>query len=71
MATPGIVEFLIFDAWGRQVKMLSAGRREEGPCSIVWDGTDDTNSPLCSGVYLARLVLDGSAYGSRKLILRR
>ncbi len=62
-------ELLIYNIKGQKVKTFSpslchpacqagAGRRlepVEGQSSIVWDGTDDNNKPVSSGIYFYKL----------------
>ena len=64
LSVPGEVELEIFDASGRCVARPSAGQQEPGrhvlPGDLLcWDGTSGSGDPVSSGVYFARLLLDG------------
>jgi len=48
----------IYDATGRLVKDLSCSMPNAlGPAQISWDGTDQANRPLSSGVYFLKLAV--------------
>lgn len=51
----GIVRLEIFNILGQRVKLLVDGYEEAGFKSVVWDGTDDNNNTVASGVYLYRI----------------
>jgi flagellar hook assembly protein FlgD len=63
------VELVLFDARGRRVRALVAGKYDPGEHTVTWDGTDDQGRPVASGVYFARLAVDGVEAGARKLAL--
>ncbi len=70
-ATPGKVELRIFDTMGRRVKTLHAGPKAKGTYSVTWDGADDSNDPLCSGVYFYRLWINDEATNPKTTIILR
>jgi len=49
------VSLKIYDVTGRQVRKLVDGDQEPGIYTITWDGKDDRNQNLASGVYFYRL----------------
>jgi hypothetical protein len=53
------VGLAIYDAAGRQVRLLVRGALEAGSHRTVWDGRDGSGRELTAGVYFARLWLDG------------
>ncbi len=53
------IELAIYDLGGRRVATLAAGEWNAGTHSVVWHGVDRTGQPASSGVYLARLRIDG------------
>ncbi len=60
------VALKVYDLLGREVTTLAAGPYEAGSHSIVWNARG-----VASGVYLCRLVIDGSYADSKKLVLIR
>jgi hypothetical protein len=58
---PGEAELAVFDLRGRELRLLSCGRREAGGHQVLWDGCDDTGRKLASGTYVARLRVVDSA----------
>jgi hypothetical protein len=55
MTSPGNVMINIYDAGGRLVRSLVSGVKEAGSHNVTWNGTDNNNSPVSSGVYFYRL----------------
>ena len=66
----GHVDVSIFNLMGQKVSTLVDGHRSAGSYSLVWDGKDDNQKSLASGVYLYRMETDGFAQ-TRKLLLLR
>ncbi|MCI0512676.1 glycosyl hydrolase 53 family protein [candidate division KSB1 bacterium] len=48
----------IFDLQGRKVRTLVNSQQQAGNYQIVWDGTDDRNIFLATGLYFCRLEAD-------------
>ncbi len=61
----------VYDVSGRLVGRADLGRIDVGLHEVVWDGRDATGNAAPSGVYFARLRLDGEPIASVKLLLRR
>jgi hypothetical protein len=59
----GVAEVRVFDARGRLVRALTAGQGQAGPRALRWDGRDTTCSIAASGLYFARVYLDGQPIG--------
>jgi hypothetical protein len=55
MPATGNVTINIYDASGRLVRSLVNGVSEAGSHNVTWNGTDNNNSPVSSGVYFYRL----------------
>jgi hypothetical protein len=55
MPSSGNVTLNIYDAGGRLVRSLFNGVKEAGSHNITWNGTDNNNSPVSSGIYFYRL----------------
>jgi len=62
------VKIDIHDLKGRMIKTLSSEYLQAGSYSTVWDGTDNTNTSVSSGIYLYRLQTD-SGIDIKKCIL--
>jgi hypothetical protein len=64
------VDLMIYDVTGRCVKVLAQEVYNAGSYVIYWDGTDENNQPVSSGVYLYALETDGFI-STRTLILAK
>ena len=64
------VDLSIFNIKGQEVKQLISYIRQlpEGQHSVIWDGRDDNNKPVSSGIYFYKLIA-GDHQKVRKLIL--
>jgi photosystem II stability/assembly factor-like uncharacterized protein len=60
----------VYDARGRRVRELFAGRVSAGLHSLLFDGRDDHGTELASGVYLLRLTAGTVAVARRVTLLR-
>jgi hypothetical protein len=49
------VQFIIYDIMGREVKTLVSSKQEAGHKEIVWDGRNNFNEHVTSGIYVCRL----------------
>ncbi len=54
----GLARVGVFDARGRRVRALAAGRRTDGTSSLTWDGRDDAGRRVAPGVYVIRVRTD-------------
>lgn len=70
LSREGAVELRIFDASGRAIRTLIDDRIPPGLHHAVWDGRDDSGSPVASGIYFYRLSREDFV-SSRKLMLIR
>jgi flagellar hook assembly protein FlgD len=50
----------VYDVLGRQVRVLVNEEQDAGRHTVQWDGRDESGQRMASGVYLARLVVDGT-----------
>jgi outer membrane protein assembly factor BamB len=67
----GPVDLGVFDAAGRRVRTLARGLHlEAGTHEFIWNGADQSGSPLASGVYFAR-VESGLAGESRRITIMK
>ncbi len=60
----------IFDAAGRSVHLLTAGRFGPGTFELTWDGRDDGGHPVSSGVYFYHLSTPGHRTTRSMVLLR-
>ncbi|MFC1898410.1 FG-GAP-like repeat-containing protein, partial [Candidatus Cloacimonadota bacterium] len=60
----------IYNLKGQKVKQLVSSQFSAGQHSVVWDGRDDQNKPVSSGVYLYKLKA-GNVAQIRKMILMK
>lgn len=58
----------VFDILGRKVKTLVDGIKQPGIHSVIWDGTNDLNNQVASGVYFYTLKADNRFAKSQKMI---
>jgi hypothetical protein len=65
------VRVSVLDVEGRVVGSMHAGRLDPGRYRLEWDGTDGEGRVSPSGVYFARLTIDGSAMGQRRIVRLR
>ncbi len=57
---PASVRLAVYDVLGRQIRVLTDENQEAGRHTVAWDGRDESGKRMASGVYLARLVVDGT-----------
>jgi len=70
ISEPGFTELKIFDLLGKEVRTIVNENMPPGSYNVNWDGKDNTNRQLSSGVYLYRLK-SGNLVQTKKLILLR
>jgi subtilisin family serine protease len=63
------VRLEVFDVLGRSVRTLMNEPAAYGQHALFWDGRDDNGSVVASGVYFARLRVDGQAQEVRSMVL--
>jgi len=66
----GNVEITVYDVAGRAVRTLASGAMAAGDGSVRWDGLDDAGNPVATGVYFARLDVDGLTACGKLLMLK-
>lgn len=60
----------IYDASGRLVRTLASGRTSDVTVTVVWDGRDERNYPVSSGVYFCVAEFAGGGARSKLVVLR-
>ena len=66
----GYVEITIYDVSGREIRRLLAGEMPGGHGVAVWDGIDNAGERVASGVYFARLDVDGLTAMGKLVVLK-
>ena len=64
------IEISIFNLLGQKVKTLFAGVKEAGSFKILWDGLDERNIPVASGIYIYQLKASKTILNKKMLILQ-
>ncbi len=67
---PSRIRIVVYNALGRQVRLLSDGDYDAGHHQIQWNGVNDAGTRLSSGLYFYRLQLQDKQI-VRSMILRR
>jgi len=70
LAKAGYAQLRIYNLKGQLVKNLIKGNLAAGHHRLVWNGLDDNNRAVASGVYLYRLETDGFV-NTRKMLLMK
>jgi len=64
------LDISIFNIKGQKVKNLASGRYEAGNYNMVWNGRNDNNQPVGSGVYFYRIVAGSETVQGKMLMLK-
>jgi len=64
------VTLSIYDVAGRRITTLVDGTMEPGWHDVVWDGRDDAQHRVSSGVYFCRLISQGSTSVKKVVLLK-
>ncbi len=62
------VTMIVYNVQGRRVRTLVNEIKKAGQHEIIWDGRDDNNAPVGSGIYLNRVQMGKSSF-TKKMIL--
>jgi len=66
----GPVRLVLYNIRGQRVRTLVDGPVERGRQQCVWDGMDDAGRTVATGIYFARLDVDGRTDDQKVLVLR-
>ncbi len=70
LSTSGSVKLIIYNLLGKEIKTLLNSFQTAGEHSIVWDGTDDSNNHISSGIYFYSLATNEENFQRKMLLLR-
>ncbi len=65
----GRVHLAVYDLAGHRVARIHEGVLPAGPASFEWEGRDDADRPLASGVYFARIVHEGGSQKTKLVMI--
>lgn len=65
------IELSVFNIKGQKVKSLVKDSFESGTHSVIWNGKDDNNKSVSSGIYFYKLNVNGTSKQIRKCILMK
>ena len=64
----GLVNIIIYDMLGKQVKTLINQTQGAGYRSVIWDATNDYGKPVSAGIYLYQIQA-GEYMQTKKMVL--
>jgi flagellar hook assembly protein FlgD len=64
------VSLQIYNLLGQEVKTVFAGELPAGTHTQVWDGTNDANNRVTSGVYFYRLTYGGQSTTKKMTLIK-
>lgn len=67
---PGRVRVMIYNLLGEKVKTLLDKDSSTGQYQISWNGVDESNRPMASGVYFIKMEADRQVVSRKMLLLR-
>lgn len=70
LGEPSYARLVVFNVMGQKVKILSDRELPAGNHSVTWDGTDQMNQTVSSGVYLYRLETDLQTQSRKMMLLK-
>ncbi|MBN2829503.1 MAG: carboxypeptidase regulatory-like domain-containing protein [Candidatus Cloacimonetes bacterium] len=70
IAETGPVSLTVYDVRGRKVKTLVKAKQASGKYNIVWDGMNEAEMPVSSGVYFYRLSVGTKVFSKTMLLLK-
>jgi len=70
IAKPGWVGLVVYDVTGRAVRVLVEGVRQVNRYEVTWDGCDDSDRAVASGVYVYMLNAPGYNETKKMVLLR-
>ncbi|MCL2063637.1 MAG: M12 family metallo-peptidase [Candidatus Cloacimonetes bacterium] len=70
LVVDSIVSIDIYNIRGQRIKRLLEGSFERGFHSVIWNGTDENENPVTSGVYFYRMIAGEYAEVKRMVLMK-
>jgi len=67
---PADIRLEIYNQRGQLVKSLAQGKSNPGWSSMIWNGTDNYNRKVASGLYYSKLSYDGKSVAKKMILMR-
>ncbi len=64
------VKIAVFNIRGQRVKTVLNEHRLAGTNSVVWNGRDENNTLVASGVYFYRLEAMGQVHSAKMILMK-
>ncbi len=64
------VNLKIYDTLGREIRTLVNSFQSAGEHSVTWDATNNSNNPVCSGVYFYKMETSGMSFQNKMILVR-
>jgi len=65
----GNIELSIFNIHGQKIKTLYNGLQQIGSHKLSWNGLDNSNSPVSSGLYFYKLTFNNAHHLTKRMLL--
>ncbi len=69
LQAPGQVLLKVFDLTGRAIRTLVNESQEIGEYSVTWDGRDNNQAKMASGIYFYALQIDSKTVDTRRMLM--
>ncbi len=63
------ISLIVYNIKGQKVKTLADNEFDAGTHQVVWNGKDENNQPVASGIYFYQLNVDNKVIASKKCLL--
>ncbi len=70
LATPGLVDLSIFNIKGQKIRTLVSEDQNSGNYEYIWDGKNDNQKTVSSGIYFYRLKTEDLNASQRMVLLK-
>jgi hypothetical protein len=70
IANAGHVEIQVFNITGKLIKTLTSSELSAGKYTVNWNGKDNDNRPVASGIYIYRVMFGNSVLSKKMLLLK-